>query len=71
MSTLKNTSLKKAAADLSQVLNSSLGSNADCMQAIANIEEVINTIENKLNGLPLKESSESLNFAPGNVGSGV
>ncbi len=76
MPSATNTSLRKAVDDLSQVLNSSLGANQDCMQAIANIEEMLNSIENKLNGqstegLDNKNSGEALSFAPDTVASKV
>jgi hypothetical protein len=76
MSSLKNTSLKNAVTDLSQVLNSSLGSNQECVQAITAIEEIINSIEVKLNGLPAtdlndSDAPESFNFAPETVASKV
>lgn len=69
MSSQKNTSLKKAAADLSQVLNSSHSANQDCIKALANIEEIINAIEHKLNGKPdqnnaSEKSNEAISFAP-------
>jgi hypothetical protein len=71
-----NTSLRKAVDDLSQVLNSSLGANQDCMQAIANIEEMLNSIENKLNEQPAEgrdnmNSGEALSFAPEPVASKI
>lgn len=64
MSAQTNTSLRKAVDDLSQVLNSSLGANQDCMQAIANIEEMLNSIELKLNESPAENQVETLSFAP-------
>ncbi len=64
MSSQTNTSLRKAVDELSQVLNSSLGGNSDCMQAMANIEEMLSSIEDKLNVLPVSDSNEVLSFTP-------
>ena len=67
MSSLKNTSLKKAVNDLSQVLNSSLGGNQDCMRAIADIEAMISSLEEKLNNLSSSASETNTVIATGNL----
>lgn len=67
MSAQKNTSLKKATTDLIQVLNNSFNGNAECMQAIAHIEEIANSIEQKLNGSNMHNlagDGEVISFAP-------
>ncbi len=51
MSTAKNESLSKAVSDLRQVLKSSLGDKKEHASAIDQIEQIIASIEGKLNNL--------------------